>query len=346
MSRKNVVALAALAAVSAVLLSACAGGAPADATVNTPLALLSGSATTNGAPEGTGDWANRDGGPALTGSEAEVSERWVELDISAAGELDPVMANGAGLTLYRFDNDTATPPASNCFDACAEAWPPVVVRAGGKIHVDPDLDQSLVGFIPRGEGMFQVTLAGWPLYRFAQDSAPGQARGQGVGDTWFGVTPQGERAGVKVARPGTTKAAPRAEGGSPASARPTREPAAQAPDRDTDNGNADNHNNNGRNNGGSNNNGGNTATGAILFDDAGFPDSGNTQGVSNANADATGCVDVARPNVRSITATGTYTIWSDAGCKGKSLKLEGNVADLKRRGFDNAVRSIKLRPAH
>lgn len=332
MSRKNVVALAALAAVSAVVLSACAGGAPADATVNTPLALLSGSAETNGASQGTGDWANPDGGPALTGSEAEVSERWVELDISAAGELDPVMANGAGLTLYRFDNDTATPPASNCFDACAEAWPPVVVRAGGKIHIDPDLDQNLVGFIPRGEGTFQVTLAGWPLYRFAQDSAPGQARGQGVGDTWFGVTPQGERAGVKEARRSTTKAAPRGEGGSPASARATREPAA--PDRD----------NNGNKNG--KNNGGNTATGAILFDDAGLPDSGNTQGVSNSEGDANGCVNVARPSVSSIAATGTYTIWSDTGCRGKSLKLEGNVADLGPRGFDNAVRSIKLRPAH
>jgi predicted lipoprotein with Yx(FWY)xxD motif len=33
---------------------------------------------------------------------------------------------------------------------------------------------------------------GWPLYFFANDAAPGDTNGQGVGDNWFVVGTDGE----------------------------------------------------------------------------------------------------------------------------------------------------------
>ncbi len=41
---------------------------------------------------------------------------------------------------------------------------------------------------PEGKGT-QVVYAGFPLYYYAKDKAPGDTTGQGVGGTWFVVTP-------------------------------------------------------------------------------------------------------------------------------------------------------------
>ena len=56
------------------------------------------------------------------------------------------------------------------------------------------VEQRLVGTVTRADGSIQLTLAGSPLYRFAGDTRPGETRGQGVGGTWFAVTPAGARA--------------------------------------------------------------------------------------------------------------------------------------------------------
>ena len=41
------------------------------------------------------------------------------------------------------------------------------------------------------DGSEQATYNGWPLYYFAQDSAPGDVNGQGVGDVWYVVDATG-----------------------------------------------------------------------------------------------------------------------------------------------------------
>jgi predicted lipoprotein with Yx(FWY)xxD motif len=98
-----------------------------------------------------------------------------------------------GLTLYRFDKDTAKPSVSNCDGQCAVQWPPVI--ADSSTSVVQGIDNGLVSMVTRKDGTMQVTLNGWPLYRFAKDTAPGQANGQGVGGTWFAATPEGKKAG-------------------------------------------------------------------------------------------------------------------------------------------------------
>ncbi|MEU1815011.1 hypothetical protein ABZ543_07420 [Streptomyces roseifaciens] len=213
MFRKSTAAIVTSAAAGALLLTACGGGgdskdssapatsasagaaAPAGANAGAPSDgqapdFLSGTAKKNNAQPMTGDWANEPGKPA-TKPEAQ---RWVQLSASKAGSLNPVVVNGAGFTLYRFDKDTANPSKSSCNGDCAVTWPPVVVAQGGRIFLD-GVDRSKVGTVKRDDGTRQVTVGGWPVYRFSKDTKPGDTKGQGVGGTWFGVTPDGKKAG-------------------------------------------------------------------------------------------------------------------------------------------------------
>ena len=48
----------------------------------------------------------------------------------------------------------------------------------------------------RADGTTQVTYAGHPLYRYAEDTAPGTTRGQGsnaFGAKWYVVAPSGQK---------------------------------------------------------------------------------------------------------------------------------------------------------
>ncbi len=116
----------------------------------------------------------------------------VKLAATQVGRLGQVVTDQNGLTLYRFDKDQAKPSASNCNDSCAQTWPPAL---GDPASVQVDgVDQTLVGSVTREDGTQQLTLNGWPLYTHAKDTAAGEAKGQGVGKTWFAVTPQGKKA--------------------------------------------------------------------------------------------------------------------------------------------------------
>ncbi|RKT09710.1 putative lipoprotein with Yx(FWY)xxD motif [Streptomyces sp. 1114.5] len=130
----------------------------------------------------------------------------VRLVAVKSATLGPVVTDAAGRTLYRFDKDTAKPSASTCTDACAAKWPPLTTQDPVQVS---GVDSALVGSVTRPDGTKQVTLNGWPLYRFAGDTAAGQTNGQGVGGTWFASTPEGKKA------PGTTGQTP-AQAQSPA----------------------------------------------------------------------------------------------------------------------------------
>jgi len=96
-----------------------------------------------------------------------------------------------GYTLYRFAKDTAKPSKSTCAGGCATTWPPVL--GDGVPSVD-GLSADLVGTVGRADGTQQLTLNGWPLYRFAKDTAPGDVRGEGVGGSWQAIGPDGKPA--------------------------------------------------------------------------------------------------------------------------------------------------------
>ncbi len=113
----------------------------------------------------------------------EAASNLVDVGETTVGD---VLVDEAGLTLYGFLNDTDGEPT--CDDACADAWPPLVVDG-------PDLpdgiDPETFSVVERSDGSFQLKAGEWPLYRFAGDSAPGDVNGQGSGDVWFAAASDG-----------------------------------------------------------------------------------------------------------------------------------------------------------
>jgi predicted lipoprotein with Yx(FWY)xxD motif len=99
--------------------------------------------------------------------------------------LGSILADNQGRTLYRFDRDTRD--TSNCSGGCAQNWPPLLLPSG-----DPTGPAELPGklaTIARADGGRQVTYSGLPLYTYAQDTQPGDTKGEGVGGVWHVVHP-------------------------------------------------------------------------------------------------------------------------------------------------------------
>lgn len=105
----------------------------------------------------------------------------------ASSAVGDIVTDAAGMTLYLFTQDS--PERSSCTGDCLEAWPPLT----GQPSAGEGIDASLLGTIERDDGSTQATYAGWPLYYFAQDSAPGDLTGQGVNDVWYVLAPDGEQ---------------------------------------------------------------------------------------------------------------------------------------------------------
>lgn len=114
------------------------------------------------------------------------------LDLALRGHeaLGELVTDAAGHTLYRFDEDTPDQQTSECYEDCAEDWIPVAAAEEMSI---PGGDERLDSF-DREDGIEQVTLGGWPLYRHAGDAAPGDTNGEGAGDVWHAASPLGTKA--------------------------------------------------------------------------------------------------------------------------------------------------------
>lgn len=140
---------------------------------------------------GQDDGASNSAPPAAAGGQAPAAATTAALSATDSDTLGSIVTDGDGRTLYRFDEDTAEPPASNCAGDCAAKWPPAL--AGSTVKVD-GVAKNLVGTVTRADGSKQLTLNGWPLYRFAKDAKAGDTLGQGVGGTWFAATPEGKKA--------------------------------------------------------------------------------------------------------------------------------------------------------
>lgn len=113
----------------------------------------------------------------------------VAAEVSSLGK---VMTNQDGMTLYMFTKDTAQPSVSNCYDACAKQWKPLLVE--GKEITFTGVPQNMVGTTKRKDGTRQITVNKWPVYTSAKDSAPGDANGQGMNSQWYAMTPEGKKA--------------------------------------------------------------------------------------------------------------------------------------------------------
>jgi predicted lipoprotein with Yx(FWY)xxD motif len=127
--------------------------------------------------------------PAAGASSAAASSSGTTLKAATMNGTQ-VLTNAAGFTLYWFAPDTST--TSKCTGSCATYWPPVKGPATAGSGVTGTL-----GTITRPDGTTQATYDGHPLYTYAGDTAPGQAKGNGLnlsGGVWHEVTVSGAAA--------------------------------------------------------------------------------------------------------------------------------------------------------
>jgi predicted lipoprotein with Yx(FWY)xxD motif len=118
--------------------------------------------------------------PVTGGGTVNVSE-------STAGS---ILVNSAGMSLYLFTSDTQNSGVSTCSGDCLTNWPPLLTQDAPT--AGEGVDSAMLGTITRDDGTIQVTYNGWPLYLYSGDTAPGDVNGQGVGDKWYLVSPDGQ----------------------------------------------------------------------------------------------------------------------------------------------------------
>lgn len=152
-----------------------------------------------GSPEQDGERPRTSSGPygrpaaprPVDASARTAPETAAALDATEDPELGTYLVDVEGRALYLFRADAGG--KSTCSGACAEVWPPLTTLDAPWI-VEGKLRPDLAGTVAREDGALQVTYGGWPLYRYAQDAAPGDTHGHGVtgfGAEWMLVTPDG-----------------------------------------------------------------------------------------------------------------------------------------------------------
>jgi predicted lipoprotein with Yx(FWY)xxD motif len=105
---------------------------------------------------------------------------------TAESDLGTILVDAEGRTLYAFLADADGEPT--CAGDCAEAWPALT----GTASAGEGVDDSLLSTVDALEGGTQVKYGDWPLYYYFEDEAAGDTKGQGIGDVWFVIGPDGE----------------------------------------------------------------------------------------------------------------------------------------------------------
>jgi predicted lipoprotein with Yx(FWY)xxD motif len=108
----------------------------------------------------------------------------------ADSDYGPILFDSGNQAIYLFDKEEGE--RSECYGACAEAWPPVLTE--GDPQAAGETDSKLLGTIERDDGTTQVTYGGHPLYYYAHEG-PGEVLCHNVeefGGLWLVVTPQGD----------------------------------------------------------------------------------------------------------------------------------------------------------
>jgi predicted lipoprotein with Yx(FWY)xxD motif len=175
----NIRALA-VVGVAAFSLAACGSSSKASSTPDTTTAATT---ATTAAPDTTA-------APTTVTTAAPAATAAVTL---ASTKLGMVLVDAKGLTLYRFDNDTAAGKSTCAAGACASTWPAATVT--GTPAAGTGVDTSKLTTFTRDDGKTQLQMDGHPLYTFAGDTKAGDTNGQGIGDKWYAVGADGDKVG-------------------------------------------------------------------------------------------------------------------------------------------------------
>jgi predicted lipoprotein with Yx(FWY)xxD motif len=84
---------------------------------------------------------------------------------TSSSQYGQVLFGGNDQAIYYFDKESGS--KSECFGACAEAWPPVLTE--GNPQAGSGAQAGLLGTTERDDGTTQVTYDGHPLYYYVDD---------------------------------------------------------------------------------------------------------------------------------------------------------------------------------
>lgn len=112
--------------------------------------------------------------------------------ISAGSDFGDILWGPNRQAIYIWEREPSTTP--QCYDDCAEAWPPVLTT--GEPDAGAGIDAALLSTTKRSDGTTQVTYNGHPLYYYAHEK-PGEVKCHNVtthGGLWWVITVDGARA--------------------------------------------------------------------------------------------------------------------------------------------------------
>ncbi len=179
MQMKRLFALAGILA--SVALAAC-GDDDDSTTTSGPAAAAESDAGAESGYTGSDEKASGGGGSRQSGSGTEL--------VAADSQYDSILFDSEQQAIYLFDKETSE--ASECYGACAEAWPPVLTDGDPRAGVG--IEAKLLGTFERDDGTTQVAYDGKPLYYYVDDP-PGEVLCHNVeefGGLWLVVQPSGE----------------------------------------------------------------------------------------------------------------------------------------------------------
>lgn len=122
------------------------------------------------------------------------------VQVMESDQYGPYLTDGEGRSLYLFVDTTmmaegaetmsegVRDAALSCTGDCLSNWP--AFTAEGEVQAGENANQDLL-YTAMVDDRMQVVYNGWPLYYFAGDAEPGQVNGQGRGDRWYLVSPEG-----------------------------------------------------------------------------------------------------------------------------------------------------------
>ena len=178
MIHRSALSLVAVAAAALVGLAGCGSGADAGPPPHPPPRRPP-------TPRHGGGHGGRSGGGAANGE--------LELWAVQTGPLGVVVTDGTGQLIYRFDRDGSAPSASNCIGDCTATWEPVAADLNNP-PVLLGVDEDVVGVVTRADGTYQLTLAGWPIYRHIGTHTDEETQANGTDGVWFAIRPDGGKA--------------------------------------------------------------------------------------------------------------------------------------------------------
>jgi predicted lipoprotein with Yx(FWY)xxD motif len=174
------------AALAASVVAVACGGGTSDADKTKTAAAGTGATPAASATRAAASPTTAPGGSPTAGATRSpaATDGIITIRETAIGK---VLADDRGFTLYTFANDVANSGKSVVTGQLAAAWPPVLTTS----TTPPTVSGASGTFtiITRDDGTKQVAYNGKPLYRFANDAAPGDTKGDKLGNVWFVATP-------------------------------------------------------------------------------------------------------------------------------------------------------------